>query len=609
MAEFNTPKKTWPLKRTLIIFICMVLLVGGFQLYSNFNRILSDTLIKSFNSLIISDVYELKFEKLALNPFEGTIRIFNVTLLPREKPVKVYPYINSSFRLKTEKITLKNVSFMSLLKSKQLRLERISITKPDVEVMLVGKRHIMLPFKDSIAAGNQTSDGRKNSLESLVLKEFHLIDASFHTMNTDRQHEFKIKNFNISLYDLMANQKIGEYLTSFNQVSLSAGAFNGDLKKGDIKHLGFKDFNFGIDSLQVQFTLDTLIYRFHDFHTGLNNLDIQTRDSVFHVTMQSFNISYQDKSIQLKEVGFEPNVSHDVLQKKHRHQHTEFSGSVGTLDIRQINFDSLLYAKKLFVDEISLDNVKTFIFKDKTKPLDTARFPVYLGQTVSGISLPILIKHIRASNVQLTNTERKPDSNSAKVTLTRATLEVKNITNLAPRSNLIMSADAFIEGKAHFKAGLTFPYSKPEFGFEVVVDKFNLPDLNPLIGAYTPAKINKGILDGIKFSGLALQTKASGTMKFLYHDLEIDLELHDQAKWKSAVIAFAANSILHSSNPGSTNLPPREVQFKIERNMNKGFVNIIIKSLLNGLKETMIMSKENRKSYNESKKKAKNKNK
>jgi hypothetical protein len=39
--------------------------------------------------------------------------------------------------------------------------------------------------------------------------------------------------------------------------------------------------------------------------------------------------------------------------------------------------------------------------------------------------------------------------------------------------------------------------------------------------------------------------------------------------------------------------------------MNKGFVSVLIKSLLNGLKETMIMSKENRKAYHEARKKSK----
>jgi hypothetical protein len=98
-------------------------------------------------------------------------------------------------------------------------------------------------------------------------------------------------------------------------------------------------------------------------------------------------------------------------------------------------------------------------------------------------------------------------------------------------------------------------------------------------------------------------------MKFLYHDLQLDLELKDQAKWKSDFLTSVGNALLSSSNPPSANKPPRVVQFTVERDMNKGFINIMIKSLLAGFKETMIMSKENRKAYKEEKKLFRKKNK
>lgn len=604
-TDVNTTKRKWPVLRTIVISVFVLLTVAGIFLYNNFNKLLSEALLKSFNSTLVADVYELKFENLRVNVFEGTIRVFNVSLLPREKPLNDYPYINGSFKLTTEKITLKNVEINTLLTSNQLILERISITKPNIEAILTGKRNILLPFKDSTATVKPaTVKNKKKALGAFMLKEFQLIDASFHITNSFKQREFTIRDFNISLHDLQLSQQPGEYFTSFDQVTLAVGEFNGDLQKGGIQHLGFKDFNIGIDSLSLHFTLDTLMYQFHDFNTGIRDLDIQTSDSTFHVTMKSFDLSYEDKSIKLKEVSFKPNVSHAVLQRKYKYQHTEFSGSVGKLEINQINFDSLIYVQKLFIEEIELEHVKAAIFKDKTKPMDSTRRPVYLGQTVSGISLPLLIKQVRATNVHLENTERKPDSTYAKVNITKAKLEVKNITNLSSKDGLVMKADAYINGKAHFKAALTFSYQKPQFTFEGEVKKFDLPDLNALIQAYTPAKINKGISDEITFSGVAEQTKASGTMKFLYHDLEVDLELQEQAKWKSSVLAFAANTALNSSNPVSPDLPPREVKFQIERDMTKGFVNVIIKSILNGLKETMIMNKENRKEHKENKKKS-----
>jgi hypothetical protein len=270
-----------------------------------------------------------------------------------------------------------------------------------------------------------------------------------------------------------------------------------------------------------------------------------------------------------------------------------------------VHFDSLIYGRKLFIDQVILDKVSASIFKDKTKPLDTKRFPVYLGQTISGIKMPMLIKQVKASNVSLVSKERKPDGSYGIANINRGTAEIKHITNLSSGEMLNIKADAYLENNAHFNVNLQFSYTEPQFSFDARINKLNLPDLNTLLQSFTPAKINKGTLDEMTFSGKAYRTNAAGTMKFLYHDLDIDLALKEQAKWKSSALSFAANTILPSANPHSDKVPARIVQFKVERDMNKGFINIILKSLFTGLKETMIMSKANRKEFREAKKEAK----
>ena len=585
-----------------MISIIITLLTTVTVVYNYFNHIASEALLKSFNSTLVADVYELKFENLKVDIFEGSIRVFNVDLLPREKPLHDYPYINSSFRLTTENLMLEKVEILTLLKTNDLHVEKISITKPEITLMLTGQRYIMLPFKDSTVIQNQPAE-KEESLGSLKLSEFQLIDADFHVINDGKQREYKVNDFDFSLYNLGVEQTPGKNKVSFDHVTLSIADVSWDLEKGVVQHVGFKDFKVGVDSLAIQLTLDTVTYRFNDFRTGMRDLDIQTSDSLFDIKMKSFNLSYLDKTIKLEKVSLTPNVSHAVLQWKHKFQHTEFSGSIALLELKQVNFDSLLYVRKLFIDEINLDSVKASLFRDKLKPMDSARRPVYLGQTVSTIKMPILIKEVTVTNVHLENTERKPDSTNATVNITNGKVKLKNITNLSDAEGLVMEADAYINGKALFTAALTFSYKKPQFTFKGEVSKFNLPDLNPLILAYTPAKINAGIADEISFSGRAEETTATGSMKFLYHDLEVDLELHKQAKWKSSVLAFAANTVLNKNNPVSGDAPPRIVQFHIDRDMTKGFVNVLIKSLLNGLKETMIMSKENRKANKELRKK------
>jgi hypothetical protein len=60
--------------------LLVLIITGSVILYVNLNRILTQALVKSFNSNIASDVYELKFEKLSVNFFKGDVEVYNVEL-------------------------------------------------------------------------------------------------------------------------------------------------------------------------------------------------------------------------------------------------------------------------------------------------------------------------------------------------------------------------------------------------------------------------------------------------------------------------------------------------------------------------------------------------
>ena len=593
--------------RKIILWIIgvflFIIIAGSVFLYYNLNRVLTNALNKSFNSNIASDVYELKFEDLSVNFLAGDVKIYNVVLQPREKPLQAYSYINSSFRLTTQKMILKNVELRTLIKSEKLILEKIEITEPEVELRIEDEIPIFLPFKDTTAMASKEKKSNKKSIESFSLKEFSMIDAAFHVDNSAKEREFKIKKLNISIKDMLIDKQPGKDIVSYKSFELSVGEFVGDLRKKS-RHIRFKDFKINIDSLHVQQTIDTAIYHFADFSTGLKDLEIQTLDSLFRLTMKSFDLSYKDRSIKLSDVAFKPNVSEATLQARFKYQNTQFSGTVGTLNLLGVTFDSLIYKQKIFIDEVILSKVTASIFKDKSKPVDPNNFPKYLGQSIKGIGPPVLIKKVTGTNVNLVNRERNPDGSYATANVNRATLEVRNITNLSPGQTLTLKANAYIENKAHFYLSLGFSYLEPKFSFDGRIEKFDLAGLNPLIEAYTPASVHKGVVDEMTFSGTVFRTNSIGTMKFLYHDLDIDVELEGKAKWKSDVLAFGANTVLPSANPVDGQ-PTRIVKFKAERDMHKSFVNITIKSLLAGLKETVLMSKDNKKAFREEKKEAK----
>ncbi|MDZ7648136.1 MAG: hypothetical protein U5K54_13685 [Cytophagales bacterium] len=370
-------KRKWPVWRTIVLTVLAVLILATIYIYRNFNNILSKALYSSFSESVISDVYELKFENLQVNPFSGSIRVFNATFRPLEKPLKEYPYINSSLSLKTETLLLEEVDIRTLLRRKSIDyFNNVYISKPEIEFLLNGTRHLMLPFKDTTATEPIENEDIKRPIESFALRKFHLEDASFHSINSNKEREFTIKGLSILVNDLQIEQQLGGYLTFVQEATLLIGNLNGDLEKDGVRHLSFDDFAIKFEAVSAQLAIDTAIYGFDNFGTSLKNLSIQTKDSIFQVIMKSFDLSYRDESITLREVSFKPNVTHAVIQNEFKFQHTEFSGSIGLLEFKKVNFDSMLYAQKLFIDEITLNKVKVAVFKDKTKPIDSTRFPV-----------------------------------------------------------------------------------------------------------------------------------------------------------------------------------------------------------------------------------------
>lgn len=593
-------------KLLLIIFAALVTIVTVVSIffYNNFNRLLSDTLMSSFHSSILSDVYELKFEKLSVNLLKGDIQVYNVSIMPRDTHSQQYPYINSFVKFKTHKLALKNVQLKMLVQFKELKLDSIEIDRPDIELILAGRKNTFLPFADTTKVDQKDAEKLKRSVLSFLLKKLNLTEASFHVDNRGRQRRLEIENLNIGVHELNLDQRTGENFMTSKSIDLYVGTCKANMKKGPFQEMQFKDFRINIDSIEIQNTIDTTMFHFSQFNAGLNALDVLTADSIYNVRMDSFKLSYRDKSILVGKAELKQNISKSEMQSAFKYQHLQLSGTVGSLKAVNVNFDSLIHHNSIVIDEILAKNAKVNVYKDKTKPLNLNRFPEYLGQELASVEIPLTVKSLKATNVHVVSTEKKEDGKIAVVEVTRINATVENITNQSKAKDLVVRGEAYLADKVHFKSTMAFSYTKPQVAFDVRFGQFNFKDLDAIITQFTPANIENGMVDDLHFYGTAFDTYASGTMQFLFHDLVIDLKLKEEAAWANNIVAFAANTILSKDNPASENVPPRIVQFRADRNRNKAFINILLLSAVAGMKETIIMSKENKKDYRKAKKEA-----
>ena len=599
MTDSKSARSWYRKKRYIIPLTLLVLLCGGgFALYLSFNRLLSEALLTSFNRTLASDVYELKFKNLYVNIIDGDIRVNDVVFQPRKEPLVHYPYINSDFRLTTQTLMLKRVEVFELLRHQTLNLQRIEINKPIVDMRLEGAISIIFPFKDSTGVSKDRPG--KKPIEHLHLEKFEMIDASFHVINTFKQRELNIDKLNFELNDLFVSQDYGRDSLSCGSLVLVMDSVFGSMQQSSLRQFKVGSYSFSLQEFEMQKTLEKIDYKFVDVGTMLRDVHIDMADSVFHIGLKKFGMLYQKRSIVLEGFTYEPNVSEEELQNRKRYQNTQFSCSAAYVELLGVNFDSLMRVQSLIVDEVVVDSIAASLFKDKTKPPDPNRFPKYAGQNLAALDFPLYIKKVTVKNGNILNRERKTDSTYAKVTVADLNASVSNVRSGTTEGTLLLQGHGMLENKVKFMVSIGFSYSKPQFTFEASTGSFRLEDLNRLLAEYTPAKIDSGVVDALNLEGTAYSNRSTGVLKFLYHDLQMDLNLEQQAKWKSDLGAFAANTMLSSSNPVDKGMPAKIVNFEAERDMHKGFINLVLKSLFAGLKETLMMTKENRQNYKRS---------
>ena len=585
----------------------MIVVAIGLIATLSFRRLLTEALYTRFEKTLAAEVYQLKFQNLEVNPLTRNITIANVEIFPRDTSQHQYSYINSRLHLTTRKIILENVRLAKLLWGNALELDKIKIVQPDVDFTLANHNIVFFPFREAQADSIDT--GKKQALVSFVIKELDLEDAHFHVMNIDSSREGELQGINISLREITIQRETERDKIAYQHFDFSFDELNGKWEHQELRNFHFQDFKLRVDSLYFEQTPDTVMYHFSDANISGHQLDIQTADSLFNIALDSFYLHYRDRSIVLNHVSYTPNASEVALQKRYPYRKEIFDVKADSIHVSDINFDSLMYVFKVFAKEIFVDSLSGSIYKNLTKPFPPHHRPKYLGQQVMEYSIPISIDHVKITHAQLLNTEVKPDGGIGKVNITRGTVDIFNITNLPTTEPLKVEADAYVENAAHAYVQLNFRYDLPQYTINANVKPFEMASLNSFISSYSPAKINKGTSDGITFSGTVYERYSRGNMKWLYHDLSIEMAPADKVTLTTIIKGLLANTIINNANPPSDNQPTREVQVYVDRDMRTGFILMMVKSVLEGIQETLVMSKDNKMVYREAKDEMKKKEK
>ena len=222
----------------------------------------------------------------------------------------------------------------------------------------------------------------------------------------------------------------------------------------------------------------------------------------------------------------------------------------------------------------------------------------YPQQLLMKIPFPIDIDKLKVSNLDVTYEEINLNSEMrGKIMFTNISSTATNVTNdsgkIAVNPYMKIEANCMVlnDGPLHVIFGFDLSKSKQGvFTVNAQLGAINTERLNKIIEPLGLFKIKEGKINGLTFSMKANNQSSTGTVKFLYSDIKVDIYKKgndDGVQKKRGLVSFIANAfVLKKSNPGEDGIVRVENVAYTRDLMHMSFFNLILKTMLAGVLKT-----------------------
>ncbi len=340
--------------------------------------------------------------------------------------------------------------------------------------------------------------------------------------------------------------------------------------------------------------------RFFFSRTGLvslNNYTQKTADSLYRLRIPSIKIRTHHKEIELDSLQFKARIPVRDFYKRVKVAKDYYDVLIKKIFLSDIDWWASMSDESLLISKVRMEDGAVSIVKDRTYPMDTeSKLGKYPHQLLMKSSLQLGIDTIQLRRINLSYREVNPKTGKpGTVLFSNLRGTVQNLTNIPEKIRqdgfCRMDASTLFMNKGTLRAAFKFDLRNAARGnFEVKVNlgPMNGADLNAITIPLGLLQINRADIKSLEASIKGNNSSASGTVKFLYNDLNVTAlkESGDTVK-KRGLLSFIANTfVLKKDNPK----PGKEVRMEpafFQRDTHKSFFNLTWKTIFTGVGKTI----------------------
>jgi hypothetical protein len=390
------------------------------------------------------------------------------------------------------------------------------------------------------------------------------------------------------------NIRIGSLL--FNETELNVGSTT-TAQSFKVVEGNFKIRELGVEKHD---TLSPDAVKQFDFEA--KELSSVSADSMYSYNGMGIICSADANTLTADKFSIQPNYKDYDFTSRYEFQTNRFDAGFSNIFIHGFKASDFFRSGNLISSYIEIGKMDLKVFRDKRKEFRHVKKPAFQDM-IYKYPKQIRIDSIGLLSGNIVFTVHADKANEpGHISFNKISAVIYKITNdsiyktksgyLELRSNALLMGkgriDVFLKGRI-FDNNNTFSLSG-------TLSDMDADDLNPILEKNAFLYATSGKIDKMSFSFTANNNKATGKMTMLYHGLDITIKnkhTDDTTAFREKLISFFANEKIINSNP----MPGKEVRegtINNERDPERFLFNYCFKSILSGIKSSLLKSPKNR---------------
>lgn len=525
------------------LFFILFFIVSWIILNVHFNK----KIIKSVKEQISESThneYELSLDRLTFNLLNKTITVKNFIIFP----TKIGSNTKAQYVLKAKTLKIIDFSILAYFKEHDLLIDRVEFEEPQISIYQGVER----------------------------LREAK-IDTSMTEFSLYNSFSKKLNSISIKHIDIM-NSRFNIYKNGIDSLSVFSTNDNS---------IAIKDFivNKETDDQNKLFFADK-------FEIIMNEFSYHLGSGLYSIHGKSLYASYLDSTLVVDSLKLVPNFSKKEFADEAGQQISRAKINSSKVSCKKMDVKSFFETNSLVIGKVDIIGCAIDVYRDNTLPLKPIVRPS-LQVMIKSLPFLVSVDSIEMKSANVTFEVLNPGvSSTGKITINKMNALITGVKNdtLSYSDNQSIRAvvNGYIFNQGRFREVYTFPLkaTKELFYCSGSMTSMSMISFNPIIEQASQVSIKSGQLDSLSFSFVAHEYSSKGTMRFMYHDLEVELmnKEGEKHRLKEKVKTFLANKlVVKDSNPGKDG-KVRISNIYAKRNPYRFFLFYSMQSVLSGVK-------------------------